>query len=61
MITGFDPTRSTRSAAPPRPAASMFAKPGARTSWDAHYTGFQPRIGVAYQMPHQVVLRVSTA
>ena len=34
----------------------VFAKDGARTSWDAPWGGFQPRIGVAYQM-HKVVLR----
>ena len=59
MITGWDNTAKYTLGSGTAAGGLVFAKPGARTSWDASYTGFQPRIGVAYQMPHHVVLRAS--
>ncbi len=59
MIVAWDPTAKYTLAGAPATGGLVFAKPGARSSWDASYTGFQPRIGVAYQMPHRVVMRAS--
>jgi hypothetical protein len=59
MITGWDNTAQYTLGTGSAKGGLVFAKPGARSSWDAKYTGFQPRVGVAYQMPHRLVLRAS--
>jgi hypothetical protein len=58
-IVAFDPTATYQLAGAPAKGGLVFAKPGARANWDANWTGFQPRIGMAYQMPHRLVLRAS--
>ena len=59
MIVGWDPTAKYTLGSGSATGGLVFAKPGARTSWDASYTGFQPRIGLAYQLPHRIVMRGS--
>ena len=59
MITGWDNTAKYTLGGGSATGGLVFAKPGARTSWDANYTGFQPRIGLAWQMPHKLVMRAS--
>ena len=59
MIVGWDPAAKYALGSGSATGGLVFAKPGARTSWDASYTGFQPRIGLAYQLPHRIVMRGS--
>jgi hypothetical protein len=59
MVVGWDPTAKYTLGSAPATGGLVFAKPGARTSWDAPWGGFQPRVGLAYQMPHKIVFRAS--
>ena len=59
MITGFDTSTQYTLGSGTTKGGLIFAKDGARSSWDAKYTGFQPRVGLAWQMPHNLVLRAS--
>ncbi len=59
MIVGWDPNAKYTLGNATATGGLVFAKPGARTSWDAPYSGFQPRVGMAYQLPHRLVIRAS--
>ena len=50
LVTGLDPNAKYTLGSGAATGGLTFAKPGARTTWNAKYTGFQPRIGLAYQI-----------
>jgi len=59
MVTGWDPTTKYTLGSTPANGGLLFARPGDRTSWDASWTGFQPRIGLAWQFKPRFVMRGS--
>ena len=59
MIVGWDPDAQYTLGSGTATGGFVFAKPGARSSWQAPWTGFQPRVGVAWQLPHKIVMRGS--
>ena len=59
LVTGFDPNAKYALGSATASGGLTFAKPGARSTWNAKYTGFQPRFGLAYQIQRRLVMRAS--
>ena len=59
MVTGFDPTATYALGSGTASGGLTFAKAGARSTWSAKKTGFQPRFGMAYQINRRLVMRAS--
>ncbi len=58
-VVGFDPNATYVLGSATAKGGLIHASPDNRTSWKAKYTGFQPRIGMAYQMNRRLVMRGS--
>lgn len=56
-IVGFDSTTSYTLGSASAKGGLIFASPAKRSYWDAKYTGFQPRLGLAYAIKPRLVLR----
>ncbi|MGA2267429.1 MAG: carboxypeptidase regulatory-like domain-containing protein [Bryobacteraceae bacterium] len=59
MVIGWDSTTKYTLGSSSAVGGLLFATPGNRTSWSAKHTGFQPRIGLAYQIRSRLVMRAS--
>ncbi|MBS1856056.1 MAG: TonB-dependent receptor [Acidobacteria bacterium] len=59
MVIGFDTSGKYNLGSGSATGGLLFAGPGRRTSWDASKTGFQPRLGVAWQIKPKLVMRAS--
>ena len=59
MVTVFDPNAKYTLGSGAASGGLTFAQPGARSTWSAKKTGFQPRFGLAYQIQRHLVMRAS--
>jgi len=59
LVTGFDPNAKYTLGSGSASGGLTFATPGARSTWSAKKTGFQPRFGLAYQIQRRLVMRAS--
>jgi hypothetical protein len=59
MVTGWDSATKYTLAGASAAGGLLFAGPGHRTSWSAGKTGFQPRLGAAWQITPRLVMRAS--
>ena len=59
MVTGWDTGTKYTLGSAQAVGGLLFAGPGRRTSWDASWTNFQPRLGLAWQFKPRFVMRAS--